>query len=303
MIRVMKCQLVKIVLAAASVAAVINIRTEGQLQSVYDHVTNTVYAEVHGTGLLMDVFIPKGKANGLAIVDVVSGAWFSDRGKIRDHQKAGLYDVLCARGYTVFALRPGSVSRYTASEMAENIKTGIRYVKANAGQYRIAPDRLGLTGASAGGHLAALVGVTPDPAQPGSSNPLLSQDTSVKAVSVFFPPTDFLDWNGRPAPIELLGRLLFLDGPANKTKEEIEKAAVAISPIAQIKQQPPPFLIFHGDADPLVPLQQSKKLVEALKAAGGNAELVVKSGGAHPWPTIREEVEAMAKWFDQILDK
>ncbi|MCX8107532.1 MAG: alpha/beta hydrolase [Verrucomicrobiae bacterium] len=297
----MKAQLWRIIRTLACVGVVAIAYTQARDSTPYNQITNVVYAEVHGTGLLMDVFIPRDKTNGLAIVDVVSGAWFSDRGKIRDHERAGLFDVLCGRGYTVFAIRPGSVSRYTAFEMADHIRTGIRYVKANAEKYRIAPESIGLTGASAGGHLAALVALTPESGDPGTSNALRRHDTAVKAVSVFFPPTDFLDWNGRPAPVELLGRLLFIGGAANKSEDEIKKAAIAISPVSQVRQQPPPFLIFHGDADPLVPLQQSKKLVEALKAAGGKAELVVKSGGGHPWPTIREEVEVMAKWFDEAL--
>ena len=62
-----------------------------------------------------------------------------------------------------------------------------------------------------------------------------------------------------------------------------------------------PFLFIHGDADPLVPLQQSQKMVEAIKAEGGAAELIVKAGGGHPWLTIPEEVKIMADWFDRHL--
>ena len=62
-----------------------------------------------------------------------------------------------------------------------------------------------------------------------------------------------------------------------------------------------PFLLIHGDADPLVPLQQSHRMVEALKEAGGSVELIVKKGGGHPWPTLPEEVKIMADWFDQHL--
>jgi dipeptidyl aminopeptidase/acylaminoacyl peptidase len=62
-----------------------------------------------------------------------------------------------------------------------------------------------------------------------------------------------------------------------------------------------PFLLIHGDADPLVPLQQSQKMVEVLKAAGGSAELIIKKGGGHPWFTIPEEVKTMADWFDHHL--
>ena len=62
-----------------------------------------------------------------------------------------------------------------------------------------------------------------------------------------------------------------------------------------------PFLLIHGDADKVVPLSQSKKLVEAITKAGGSAELIVKPGGGHPWMTIPQEVKVMADWFDKQL--
>jgi hypothetical protein len=69
---------------------------------------NIVYhdSKEFGVGLVMDVFTPTGDPNGLAIVDVASGAWHSDRGKINDHKKAQFYDIFCGRGHTVFAIRP-----------------------------------------------------------------------------------------------------------------------------------------------------------------------------------------------------
>lgn len=292
------CSALAVVGIAWSTAWIANAAQES---SIYQQKMDVVYGEVHGTGLLMDVFVPTGKTNGLGIVDVASGAWYSDRGKIRDHARAGMYDIFCSHGYTVFAVRPGSVSRYTTSEMAQNVKTGIRWVKEHSAEFGIAPDRLGLTGASAGGHLAALAALTPEQAQTNARNPLLRHDTHVKAVGVFFPPTDFLDWNGRQAPMIILGQLLFVGGAAGRTEDEIRREATAVSPALQVKGVSPPFLVFHGDADPLVPLQQSQKLVGALKSAGGDAELIVKKGGGHPWPTIAEEVELMAKWFDKHL--
>ena len=111
---------------------------------------NIVYAETGGIGLLMDVFRPSGESNGLGIVDVASGAWHSDRGKIEDHKQAQMYDIFCGRGYTVFAIRPGSRSKFTVNEMVDHLNQGIRYVKAHAAEYGVDPDNLGLTGASAG---------------------------------------------------------------------------------------------------------------------------------------------------------
>src|ERR1035441_5011204 len=144
----------------------------------YEQKIDVVYGEVHGTGLLMDVFTPKGKANGLAIIDVVSGSWYSDRGKLREHTLAQVYSTFCSRGYTVFAIRPGSRTRYTAPEMDAHLKIGIRYVKQHAAEYKIDPDRLGLTGASAGGHLATLAAVTPEEGNPDADSPLLRYNRS-----------------------------------------------------------------------------------------------------------------------------
>jgi acetyl esterase/lipase len=257
---------------------------------------NIVYAEEHGIGLLMDIFVPSGEKNGLGVIDVISGAWHSDRGKMRDHKRAQTFDILCGKGYTVFAVRPGSVTKFSAGEMLANLNRGIRWVKDHANEYEVDPDRLGLMGASAGGHLACLAAVT------------ASDDTRVKAVAVFFPPTDFLNFNGKPVDARsedrigpLVRRLAFAEGIGDATDTEIEAAITKISPARLVKAGAPPFLLIHGDADTVVPLQQSELMLAALKQAGILAELIVKEGGGHPWLTLHEEVQVMADWFDKQL--
>lgn len=264
----------------------------------YEHRQNVVYAEVHGTGLLMDVFVPTGESNGLAIIDVVSGAWHSDRGKILDHMRARIFELFCARGFTVFAIRPGSRTRYTLADMDQHVKTAIRFVKAHAADYRIDPSRLGLTGASAGGHLATLAALTATDAVAEAKDPLLAFDTRVQAVGVFFPPSDFLNWmGGRMADRSLLSSLLVQTGSDPLTDADIEARARDVSPRHRIAPTETSFLLIHGDADPLVPFEQSQRFVAALKEAGIRASLTVKPGGAHPWPTLPEEVATLADWF------
>ena len=275
----------------------------------YVQLQDVVFAEVHGTGLLMDVFTPTGPANGRAIVDIASGAWHSDRGKIRDHTLAQLYTTFCGRGYVVFALRPGSKTRYTALEMDQHVKLGIRYVKENAAKYGIEASKLGLTGASAGGHLATLAALTPTASDPIAKNKMDRHDTSVAAVAVFFPPTDFLEWRDEKmvdpkvlAPLLAVGANSANEGALKgKSNEELQEMAKAISPLYQVRKPSVPFLLIHGDADEVVPLSHSQKLVQAIQSAGGSAELIVKQGGGHPWLTLPIEVAVMADWFDKQL--
>jgi acetyl esterase/lipase len=284
-------------------------RVEANEGPGYVQSQDIVYAEVHGTGLLMDVFSPTGVANGNAIIDVASGAWYSDRGKIRDHTLAQLYSTFCGRGYVVFAIRPGSKTRYTAIEMDQHVKLAIRYVKEHAEKYKINGDKLGLTGASAGGHLATLAALTPADRDSNAKNKLDRHDTTVAAVAVFFPPTDFLEWrDGKTIDPNVIAPLLAVganspnDGGLNgKSKEELREMAKAISPVHQVRKPVIPFLMIHGDADEVVPLSHSQKLVEAIQTAGGSAELIVKKGGGHPWLTLPVEVAVMADWFDKQL--
>ena len=253
---------------------------------------NVVITQAHGIAVTMDVFTPKKSGNGLGIIDVASGAWHSDRGKIRDHKLAQIYNVFCERGYTIFAVRPGSVTRFSAMDMVKNLEAAIVEIKKQAGQHKIDPDRLGIVGASAGGHLASLVA--------------LRQKSGIVAAGVFFPPTDLIEYGDKNVDlaskeeIALYARALaFRNLTSQLTPEEFTEGLTAISPARVVTEGAPPFLLFHGDADDKVPLSQSQKLVEALKAKNVPAELVVKKGGGHPWLTLPVEVRQLADWFDK----
>lgn len=272
-------------------------------EAPYEQHKNIVYGEVHGVALVMDVFVPTGPKNGLGIVDVASGAWHSDRSKIRDHKRARMYDIFGGKGYTVFAVRPGSITKFSAVEMLTNLKNGIRWVKQHAKQYGIDAGRLGLTGASAGGHLACLAAVT-------AHQKDKTDGTEVRATAVFFPPTDFtlygtraIDPKGNDRFGKIVRRLAFSSGFDGLSDEQITAAIVKISPAKLVHKHAPPFLLIHGDADPAVPLQQSQTMVAALKKAGVSAKLIIKPGGGHPWLTIHEEVQILADWFDKQLRK
>jgi acetyl esterase/lipase len=295
-----------VVLVSALVALFTNSAAAQGLS--YARHENIVYAETDGVGLVMDVFTPKHESNGLGVVDVISGAWHSDRDKIRDHERAQTFQILCANGYTVFAVRPGSISKFSVPEMVANLNQGIRWVKEHAADYGIDRDRLGLMGASAGGHLACLAAVTAVEQKDKPKSDEKRTDTRVRAVAVFFPPTDFLNYNGKAIDArndddlsKLVRRLAFPQGLSDATDVDVEQVLTQISPARLVTPQAPPFLLIHGDADQVIPLQQSELMLAALKQANVPAELVVKPGGGHPWLTIHEEVKLISDWFDKQL--
>ncbi len=260
---------------------------------------NIVYAEAHGVGLVMDIFTPAGDRNGLAIVDVISGGWDSSRGKIHDHERAQVFRIMCSRGYTVFAIRPGSLSRFSIPDMVTHLETGIAWVKEQADKNGIDPTRVGMMGASAGGHLASLVAVTNGSSEVNPGN----DKATVKAVAVFFPPTDFLTFgsDSGPGAAKRIRQIALRGIPNELSEEETKQALISISPARLVTKDAPPFLLIHGTADEVVPQAQSELLQAALMDNDVSAELVLKEGGGHPWLTIHEEVGRIADWFDQQL--
>ena len=283
----------------------------------YDHIRDIAYGEAKGETLYLDIFVPNGEARfdyfqpndngkGLGLIDVISGGWNSSIARQDEHEKAALFSILCARGYTIFAIRPGSLPDYTALEMIANLKRGVRWVKAHAEEYKVDPKRMGMLGASAGGHLSTLAMTLAEPGDPDSNDPLMRWGTEMQAVGVFFPPTDFIDWDGKGTLADVMSRpALIASGGEEAVKamsdEALHTALKAISPVYTLSGKTPPLLLIHGDADPIVPLAQSYKLKEAMEKEGNSVELIVKPGGGHFWLTLPEEVIKLADWFDKQL--
>lgn len=278
----------------------------------YDQLMDIPFGEAKGQTLTLDVYRPNGTnrhsylkptdaGKGLALIDVISGGWNSRRGRQEEHEAASVFNIFCAHGFTVFAIRPGSLPDYTGLEMVENLKQGIRWVKANADTYGVDPDRIGMFGASAGAHLASLAAILADPADPSSADLLRRQSTQVQALTLFFPPTDFLDWNGQLGPFEREPYLLFSDGIEGKSIEQIQDIAGKLSPARQVIPGLPPIYLVHGDIDPVVPVQQAHNFEKALKEKGNDVELFIKQGGGHFWLTIPEEILSASNFFQQRL--
>jgi acetyl esterase/lipase len=273
---------------------------------------DVIYGRKDGTALTMDVFRPKANASGAAVVLVVSGGFFSSHEAIIPAFARPLLD----RGDAVFAVVHGSQPRYTVPEIIGDLHRAVRFIRHHAGDYGIDPGRIGITGASAGGHLALMLGTAGDGGRPDAPDPVDRESSRVQAVACFFPPTDFLNYGGpgqeliRPTDHGPAFRAAFdyreLD-PVRRIwvpitdPDRLRKITRDISPISHVSPDDPPTLIFHGDRDALVPIQQSETMVKALEQAGVEAKLVIKPGAGHGWLAMVTDMEQFADWFDAHL--
>ena len=275
---------------------------------------DVIYGRKFGTALTMDVFRPSTNANGAGIVLVVSGGFFSSHEAIN----ATFIKPLTDRGYTVFAVVHGSQPRFTVTEIVSDMNRAVRFIRHHAKDYAIDPNRIGVMGASAGGHLSLMLGTRGDKGDPNAKDLVDRESSRVQAVACFFPPTDFLNFgtagkemihatdHGKPFRPAFDYREI--DPETNlwvtvTDEKRLREIARENSPITHVSPDDPPTLIHHGDRDTLVPLQQSEVFVAKLKEAGVPNKLVVKEGAGHGWLGIPKDIEAFADWFDEHLKK
>ena len=278
----------------------------------YIHHGDVIYGRKYGMALTMEIFRPKENSNGIGIVSVLSGGWYSSH---PENPAAARSAALLDAGYTVFAVTHGSQPKFSIPEILDDVHRAVRFIRFHAADYGINPDRIGITGASAGGHLSLMQGTAGDLGNPKAKDPIDRVSSRVQAVACFFPPTDFLNY-GKPDE-NAIGRgiLWNYSGAFGFTnfdpdwrrlvpitdEAKIREIGECISPITHVSADDPPTLIFHGDKDWLVPLQQSETIVERLKAAGVETELIVKPGADHGWPGMGEDTKTITHWFEKHL--
>lgn len=260
---------------------------------------DVVYGRKFGFALTMDVIQPE-KPNGCAIVYMVSGGWVSNYAS----DTPVYYIPFLERGYTVFSVRHACQPKFIIPEITQDIHRAVRYIRQNAEKWGLDPDKFGISGGSAGGHLSLTMGVQGGPGDPTAKDPVDRQNSAVQAIACLYPPTDFLNY-GNPGEcavgVGTLARLKAAFGPEANTPEGRERLGKEISPIYHVTEKLPPTLIIHGDKDEIVPLQQAEIFVKRATEAGVKAKLVVKQGLGHGWPDRQPDYQMFADWFDEHL--
>jgi acetyl esterase/lipase len=247
----------------------------------------------------LDLYVPHGATNAPLVVWIHGGAWQAGS---KDNCRAL---PLLQHGYAVASLnyRLSQHARFPAQ--IEDCKAALRWLRVHGREHGVATDRIGVWGASAGGHLVALLGTSGDVSEfdVGEHTNVSSR---VQAVCNWFGPSDFAVMDQQAGDT---GRMRHnaTDSPEAKLlggpPEEKPKLAAKASPVTYVTADDPPFLHLHGDRDPLVPVGQSRLLHETLSKAGVESELLILEGAGHGGPEF-ESPEVKAKivaLFDRHL--
>ena len=261
------------------------------------------YGRGGGRALRMHVLRPRDQADAPRPVVVwVHGGAF--RMGSRDSGIARLAP-LAARGYLGVSVeyRLSGEARFPAQ--IADCKCAIRYLRAHAAEWSLDPDRIGAWGESAGGHLVTMLGTSGGVAELEGDGGWAEFSSRVQAVCDWFGPTDFLQMDragsaqNHDAPdspeSELVG------GPIQQNPDLVARA----NPITYVRPDCPPFLIVHGDRDPLVPFNQSELLEAALRRVGADFRFVRMSGAGHGGPAFQtpESLRPVSEFFDRQLGR
>lgn len=275
-----------------------------------------IYGRKDGMALTMMKLQPVQKTNGRGIICVLNGNWVSAPRMMEAFlTRSNMY---LEAGYTLFGVMVGSQPRYTIPDEIADLKRAVRFIRFNAKEYAIDPNKIGITGSSSGGHLSLMIATADDIPDAKSPDPIDKISARVQAAAVFYPPTDFINFGG-PNPSGTINQqgLVMANVAAafdfkvwndttrtfvsvTDTRKRLD-IAKEISPINFVTPDDPPVLIIHGDKDYLVPLQQSESIVAKFKEVKVAHNFIIKEGGSHGWRSREVEEKNFVDWFDKYL--
>lgn len=248
----------------------------------------------------LDIYTPENLPDGAKLPLVV---WVHGGGWQNGSKEACPALWLVPRGYAVASINYRLSQHATYPAQIEDCKAALRWLRVNGAKHGADAERIGVWGASAGGHLVALLGVTGD-MKDFDQGENLQVSSAVQAVCDFFGPTDFLQMSKFPSTIEhdspTSPESKLIGGAIQENKAKVARA----NPLTFVSQGDAPFLILHGDKDPLVPIHQSEMLEAALKQAGVEATLVKLEGAGHGGqPFNLPEQQRIEAFFDRHLKR
>jgi acetyl esterase/lipase len=257
-------------------------------------VPDVVYGHKDGLAMTFDVFTPVQNAKGVGVLFMVSGGWYSFWAPPEKYQS--FYKPLTDAGFTVFTVRHGSSPKYGIPDAVSDVRRAVRCIRLHASEYGIDPNRIGVYGMSAGGHLSLMLGTASDEGKADDEDPVLRVSDRVQAVVAYVAPTDLTIMvhdapNHLPAYDKFPALALDLEG------------AKTHSPLMQVTTDDAPTLLLAGAKDELVPVEHSRRIKDALEQEKVAVKLVEYPEAGHGFkPDDMQAASAeMVKWFEEQL--
>ncbi len=284
----MKCITLSIFVALSCV-----ISARGQIAGVKEH-RDLVYVEGGHERNKLDLYLPE-KAEGTLplIIWVHGGGWQNGSKDGCPPLRAGYVE----QGYAVASINYRLSGHAVFPAQIEDCKAAIRWLRAHAKEYSLDPQRFGVWGSSAGGHLVALIGTSAD-VKDFDVGAHQDQSSRVQAVCDYYGPTDFTVFVTTPGyeshATDASPEAKLIGGAVMQNKDK----AARVNPITYVTKDDPPFLIVHGDKDPTVPINQSQLLFDALKKSEVSAHLHTIHGAGHGGPGFAgKNIDEMVRQF------
>lgn len=268
------------------------IETIGGLENYLER--NVVYGTRGNLPLIMDVAQPA-KPNGAALLAIQSGGWHSNH--FDSFQKFPPNHALLLQGYTIFVIWHSNPPTAKVPDVVADVKRAVRFIHANAKRWKIDPDRLAAFGVSSGGHLSLMLATSGDDGNPASKDLIERHSSRIHTAMVINAPSDLRGWTTKPPPA--IAAMPVLKTPLN-FPSILEPY---LSPITMVDASDASVLLIHGDADELVPLEQSEKLLEVLNENGVKSRLEIIPNAKHAFTPeeLIKSLAIMAEWLEKEL--
>lgn len=278
-------------LAKVITPAEIDFEKEGLVQK-----EGVVYTTHGGKACRMDIVYPVRAKEALPVVVWVHGGGWASEDLTRKYLPSTQLAQLARRGFVTASIDYRLSQEAPFPAQIEDCKAAVRFLRAHAQEYHVDPERIAAWGESAGGHLVELMAYSADEEFLDDCCPEYS--SRIQAVVPWYAPADLRltpeEWEASE-----VYRMLFPDSDLKERERHMEQA----SPICYASRTNPPTLLMHGDADRLVSYENSRRMYEALKAAGNDVRLITVPGQGHGFFDGEEYYGQIFQFLEDTLRK
>src|SRR6266478_6606650 len=292
-------------LAGLAVSSAVAQESAREPAPTYKAELNIVYCKVDGRELKLNAFLPGAATNPAPAIVEIHGGWWYGMDMSPRIEAVGGHQIFMPQRLAVFSIQYRLGQEGGFPQNIRDCRNAIRFIRLNAKRFNIDPQRIDVTGGSAGGHLSLMVAMVPEDFPDGGPTPGLEGISArVSGSFSYIPPTDFVRfWNQGPddavtnqdgkvsfrgpddkIPYDSRPRLRVLFHGVTPDTAEHKVLFASMCPVGHIRKDVPPLLICDGERDPIVPGLHGRELYEKLQAIGANATYWMTPNGGHAFP-------------------